>query len=138
MDKLYLDTNVILDYLQRRPGREYIESLLKLADKEAIILVTSVLNFATIFYLERKVGYSTSQIINRFSSLNRVILPVDQTVKSYESALQSGFSDFEDALQNFAAIESSCDYLITGNKKHFKKSVLQVLTSKEMIARLNK
>ena len=120
MDKLYLDANVILDFLQERSNSNYVQGIFIRAHNRELELLTSVLNFATIFYFESRAGYSTKEIIGGFRNLNRIIKPVDQTVLSYNSAIQSEFKDFEDALQYFAAIECSADCIITENKRGFK------------------
>lgn len=135
MDRLYLDANVILDYLQRRPNAEFIQKILLKAHNNQVTLFTSVLNFATIFYIEKRRGHTTKKILERFRLINKIISPVDQTAKSYTSALNSNFSDFEDALQYFAALERESTFIITGNKKDFKHSRIPVLTSKEYINR---
>ena len=135
MDRLYLDTNVILDYLQKRPNAEFIQKILLMAHKNQVRLFTSVLNFATIFYIEKRRGHTTKKILERFRLINMVISPVDQTAKSYKSALNSNFSDFEDALQYFAAIECESNFIITGNKRDFKHAEMPVLNSKEYINR---
>ncbi len=45
------------------------------------------------------------------------------------NALNSEFKDFEDALQNFSAIENGeINIILTRNIKDFKKSELAVLT----------
>jgi len=134
MDRLYLDTNIILDYLQNRPNAEFAEKILLKAHKKQIHLFTSVLNFATIYYIERRRGHKTKSIYKRFVLLNKIISTVDQSAQSYLSALKSDFSDFEDALQYFAAIESGSDFLITNNKKDFKRSSIPIRTAKEFIA----
>ncbi len=67
MDKLYLDANEILDYLQKKPETDYVEALLLRAHIKKLSLCTSVLNFATIFYIERRRGHPTKTILNRFS-----------------------------------------------------------------------
>ena len=135
MDKLYLDTNVILDYLQNRLNANFIERIFLEAHKKKVRLITSVLNFATIYYIEKRRGHRTKDIFNRFILLNKIITPVDQTTQSYSSALKSDFADFEDALQYFAAIENNSDFIITNNKKDFKRSAVPILTAKEYIAR---
>ncbi len=133
MDRLYLDANVIIDYLQKRPNAKYVQNILLLAHKNQVSLITSVLNFATIFYLEKRRGHTTKKILDRFRLINKVISTVDQTAKSYQSALDANFSDFEDALQYFAAVESQSNYLITNNKKDYKNSVIPVLSAKEYL-----
>jgi predicted nucleic acid-binding protein len=135
MDRLYLDANVILDYLQTRPNAEFVEKILLMGHNNQVSLITSVLNFATIFYIEKRRDHSTKKILSRFKLMNKVITPVDQTVQSYHAALNSNFTDFEDALQYFAAMESGSNFIITGNKKDFKHAVIPVLSSKEYINR---
>ena len=50
------------------------------------------------------------------------------------NALNSGFNDFEDALQNFSAIENGqIKIILTRNIKDFKKSELAVLTSETYV-----
>jgi len=137
MDRLYLDTNVILDYLQKRPNAIFAEKILLMAHKNQVSLITSVLNFATIYYIEKRRGHTTKKILERFRLINMVISPVDQTAQSYKSALISKFLDFEDALQHFAAIESKSTFLITGNKKDFIHSVIPVLTTQEYVMKNN-
>ena len=45
------------------------------------------------------------------------------------NALNSSFKDFEDALQNFSAIENGeISIILTRNLKDFKKSELAILT----------
>ena len=134
MDNLYLDTNVLLDYLQDRPNARFVENIFIRAHRKEIQLLTSVLNFATLYYFESRAGHTTSKIIERFKMLNRIIKPVDQTVNSYNSAIQSEFPDFEDALQYFAALENKADLIITANKKDFKRSSIPVFTAKEYVS----
>ena len=136
MDKLYLDANVILDYLQSRPNGIYTEKIFMKAHNKEVFLITSVLNFAIIYYVEKQRGYSRKEIFSRFSYINKVILTIGQSAQSYSSAIQSKFSDFEDALQYFAAVENGSNFLITGNKKDFKESVIPVLTARDYIARI--
>ena len=50
------------------------------------------------------------------------------------SALMSEFKDFEDALQNFAAInQGNINVIITRNIKDYKKSKIGVLTPENYI-----
>lgn len=96
-----------------------------------VIRKNRILNFATIFYLEKRRGHTTKKILDRFRLINKVIATVDQTAKSYQSTLDANFSDFEDALQYFAAVENQSNFFITGNKKDYKNSVIPVLSAKE-------
>lgn len=52
MDRLFLDTNVVLDLLgEREPFYDAAAKIATLADKGKINLIVSVLSYATVFYL---------------------------------------------------------------------------------------
>ena len=70
--------------------------------------------------------------ISKFKVLVEV-LPIDD--KILELSLVSDFSDFEDAIQYYTAIENEMDAIITRNKKDFKNINLPVLTAKEFLKR---
>jgi hypothetical protein len=48
-------------------------------------------------------------------------------------ALQSSFKDFEDAVQNFAAVAAGLDIIVTRNARDFKDSSLPVMSPSELI-----
>ena len=50
------------------------------------------------------------------------------------AALASDFSDFEDAVQNAAAIDSQIETIVTRNKADYHTSPLVVLTPEEFVA----
>ena len=53
-----------------------------------------------------------------------VILSVDQN--DIENAIESDFSDFEDAVQNSVASRNYCDIIVTRNISDFKKSKILI------------
>jgi hypothetical protein len=57
--------------------------------------------------------------------------------KVVDLAVQSMFTDFEDALQNFSAEETKIDIITTRNIKDFRHSAMAVLTRRELIVRLS-
>jgi hypothetical protein len=48
-------------------------------------------------------------------------------------AMASDFSDFEDAIQYYTALENEVDAIITRNLNDFKTSKLPVFTAKEFL-----
>ena len=50
------------------------------------------------------------------------------------AALGSGFVDFEDAVQNAAAIEANIEIIVTRNTTDYRTSLLTVLTPEEFVA----
>lgn len=136
MDKLLVDTNIVIDLLSRR--EEFYgeaQQLFTLSDYNKVKLFVSSLTIAnTHFLLSReKTGAEARKILIKFKILAKV-LPL--TDKILELALVSDFKDFEDAIQYHTALENDLEIIITRNKKDFKNSVLPVLTAKEYLLKI--
>ncbi len=138
MIHLLIDTNIVIDLLAKREDfYDEAASLFSLADKGELKLMISSLTFANTNYILSKLksAKEARKILQRFKILVE-ILNLDN--KIIELALSDeGFSDFEDGLQYYSAIENQVDIIITRNKKDFKSSKIPVLTAKEFIAREN-
>jgi hypothetical protein len=59
---------------------------------------------------------------------------VDEKTKTLLTALDSGFVDFEDAVQNAAAVENQVEVIVTRNREDYVTSSLIVLTPEEFVA----
>jgi predicted nucleic acid-binding protein len=137
MKKLLIDTNIVLDLLARRePFYEDAAKLFSLADKNQLILSISSLTMANTYYLLQKVNSGTvaKEILRKFKILTTVLALDD---KILDLALNdSGFSDFEDAVQYYTALENGQDIIVTRNLKDFKTSKIPVLTANEFLTTL--
>tara|TARA_B100000780_G_scaffold259592_1_gene210753 strand:+ start:1334 stop:1747 length:414 start_codon:yes stop_codon:yes gene_type:complete len=135
MKSLLVDTNIIIDLLAKR-DEFYNEAaqLFSLADKKEIKLKISSLSFAnTNDILTRiKSAKEAREILRKFKVLVDILNLDDRIIELAIS--DEKFTDFEDGLQYYSAIENSIDIIITRNKKDFKKSKLPVLTAKEFLA----
>lgn len=135
MEKLYVDTNIVLDLLQKREAF-YVEAqeLFTLADKKKVKLYVSSLTIANTHYLLSRHYHSgeARKILAKFKVLVEV-LSLDH--KIIDLALTSDLKDFEDAIQYYTALENNMDLIITRNKRDFKKQRIPVLTAKEYINR---
>jgi len=131
--RLFLDTNVILDLLgERDPFYDSIAKLATLADKEILTLVVSPISFATLNYLLTK--FESAQITQEKLRKFKIICEICKLDEHIiEKGLNSSFSDFEDALQYFSAVDSDCEIIITRNGKDFKKSLLPIMTADEYL-----
>ena len=133
MEKLFVDTDVVLDLLSaRQPHYKFAAELFSLADMESIRLYVSSLTFANVHYvLSKQLSASESRkLLLRFKTLVTV-LPVND--KIIELALSSSFADFEDAIQFYAAIENNISILLTRNLKDFKKATIPVMTPQQYL-----
>jgi predicted nucleic acid-binding protein len=133
---VYLDTNVLLDYILARV--EYLSSartLFALCETKAVRGSVSALSIANIVYIARKQAPSIAAetLVNKLSSLFTII-PL--TAADIKTAPKLGFSDFEDALQYCAALRSKADCIVTRNPKDFTESKIEIVSPDETIARL--
>lgn len=133
MDRILVDTNIVLDLLARR--QEFIieaQELFTLSDKKELKLYVSSLTFANTYYIlsqKMKLG-NARKILRKFKVLVEV-LPMDD--KIIDLSLESDFKDFEDAIQYHTAIENEVNIIITRNLKDFKTAKIPVLTAKDYI-----
>ena len=129
MDKVFVDTNVLLDYLAARsPFDKDAKTLMQRAELGQIELYVSVLSFCNIAYILRKLPPATD-VIQTLTDLSKLVslTPIDSAVVS--DALQSPFKDFEDAVQHFSALHfGGISWLITRNTADFAHSQIPVCT----------
>ncbi|UJP65950.1 type II toxin-antitoxin system VapC family toxin [Mongoliitalea daihaiensis] len=133
MDKLFLDTNVVIDLLgEREPFYESIAQIATLSDKEELCIVVSALTYSTVFYILSR--FEGSEIVKEKIRKFKVISETsDLTNQVIDKALTSNFRDFEDALQYFCALNSGAGVIITRNGKDFKDSELPVMSPDEYL-----
>jgi predicted nucleic acid-binding protein len=117
------------------------ENVLELAEKNIIEIFTSASCLLNLMYIMRSHKLSNKEIIvhvNNILSYSKLVNP-DNT--AFQTALSIGFSDPEDAVQYYTALQiRGIDYFITSNSKDYKKATpqLPVLTAIQFIALYNK
>lgn len=131
--KAFLDTDVIIDFLvDREPFSSDSSQLFELAETKRLTLLTSSLCIHNIHcFIKKKLDNKKAvAIIGELMEL----IEVQCTCKKHiDEATKSGFSDFEDAIQNSVASELKVDVILTRNIKDFKKSNSLVQTPKEFL-----
>ena len=134
MKKLFIDTNIVIDLLSRRePFFEEAAELFSLADKKQVELSVSSLTIANTSYaLFRHMDSNKAKSVLRKLRLILKILPLDDKIIGL-ALNDDTFSDFEDGLQYFTALENEQELIITRNLKDFKNSKLPTITAKQFI-----
>ena len=136
MNKVLIDTNIVIDLLAKRKGfYDEAAELFSLSDKKELKLTISSLTFANTNYVlaKQKSPKQAKKILRKFKVLVEIMNLDDKII---ELALSDDeFSDFEDGLQYYSALENGVDLILTRNKKDFKNSKIPVLTSKEYLAK---
>lgn len=134
MNKYFVDTDVILDLLTKRiPHFHFSAVLFTLAEMGKYELFTTPTVMANTFYILRKqLGNEGAKTALR--RLRIIIHIIDSSEKVIDQALNSAFSDFEDAIQCYTAINDGINCVITRNVKDYKASGIIVQTPEAFLA----
>ena len=135
MTRLFLDTNIVVDLLDRRePFCHDAVRLFTMAYHKQVQLIVSPMTFSTASFLLHKHGSEgVRNLLSNFRQLSGVASSNQRTV---DDSLASQFKDFEDAMQYYTALRAKADIIITRNCKDFTVSKLPVMTAKEYLATL--
>jgi len=138
MKRILIDTDVILDFFfDRKPHAAYAANILSHCERGHLEGFVTPVIISNIYYLLRRTA-KHKKVIENIKQLLTIIdvLQMDRLV--VEKALQSGFNDFEDALQNFAAVNNGkIDVILTRNVKDYKKSEIAVFTPESFEKMIN-
>lgn len=126
-----IDSDVCLDSITGRiPYSKHADRLLELVEEGVVKGVVSAESFSNIFYILRKLS-STKKSVQQIKNLRLLVSVGAIHETTIDSALESGWNDFEDALQHYCSVENDCDAIITRNVSDFKESVIPILTPSE-------
>ena len=127
MQKIFLDTNIVIDFLGERANfYQPAAKILTLADQKKIEIYTSPTSISNTYYLLSRFENTKIALekIRKFKVLCSISMMDDEVI---EKAINSDFKDFEDAMQYFSALASNCDLIVTRNEKDFKNIKIDIL-----------
>src|SRR5690606_555976 len=129
MDNVLIDTDVIMDFFfAREPFVEHATELFLLCENNEIKAYTTPVIISNVYYLLRKIS-KHEIIVEKLKQLLSIIDVLQMDKDVVLDALNSNFKDFEDALQNFSAIENgTISTILTRNIKDFQHSKLAIFT----------
>lgn len=134
MKNILIDTDVILDFFfDRKPFSEDSAIILSMCERNHIQGFVTPVIISNCYYLLRRTAQH-SKVIDKLKQLLTLVEVLNINKGIVIEALNSDFKDFEDALQNFAAVSNGeIDAIITRNVKDFKKSEIAVLTPESFL-----
>ena len=134
MKHVFLDTNVIIDFLaDRKPFSTTAAQIFNAAVSGRIKLYISGVSYNNIYYILRK-SLSHSVTVKLLNELCEMTEIADVTKIIIRNSLKSDFKDFEDAIQYHCALSlSKLDLIVTRDTKDFKKSILPVMNPQEAV-----
>ena len=138
MMNVFLDTNIIIDYMAKRD--EYYHDaavIMTLGFHRKIKIFVASMSFATASYILERHYHNNSgivkSVIRSFCGLCNITTVDSRTIFD---ALDSSFDDFEDGMQNSAAERCRADVIITRNTKDFSASSIECLQPQEFLERI--
>ena len=134
MKQIFIDTNVIIDFLaDRQPFSDYAAMIFQLAKDGKIGVHISAISFNNTYYILRKVT-SHKNVLKLLSEIEEYCGVQETNRTIIKKAMKSDFKDFEDAIQYFSAVQiGNIDIIATRDLKDFKKSELPVLSPETTI-----
>lgn len=138
MKIIFLDTNVIIDFLaDRRPFSVIAAEIFNAALSGNVKIFISSVSYNNIYYILRQ-SLSHTETIKLLEQLSEMTEIADVTEAIIKKSLKSEFKDFEAAIQyNCALTISKLDFIVTRDSKDFKKSTLPVMNPQEAISIIN-
>ena len=132
--KILVDTNVILDILQKREPffTDSYQALHKAieADAECLLSASAVTD---IFYILRKALQSPQMAKNRIEQLFQILTFADVQGVDIHTALMRSMPDFEDAVVDAVTERNGAAYILTRNIKDFAGSAVPAITPAEFL-----
>ncbi len=117
--KIFLDTNVILDFYDSERGHYQPAAIIfDLAYRGEVELSVCGLSFVNAFFLLRS-KYDKTLLYEKMRALFKLchVTPVDALI--IENALSEERQDFEDTVQFFSSQSIDADMILTRDKKGF-------------------
>ncbi|GAB6044914.1 PIN domain nuclease [Caminibacter profundus] len=144
MNKIYFDTNIIIDLLdsKRMTHKDSLKLLNFYVNDNNTELFINSDSLTNIFYILRhRVKLSFLDSIEKIENIKDMFEIVSIEKNEIEFAIEicknNEFKDFEDALQYICALKADCEMIVTNNIKDFRFSSIDVFSPKELIKKLN-
>ena len=138
MKKILIDTDVLLDFFfDRKPFSKDSAIILSLCERNILEGYITPVIISNIYYLLHRTA-KHEKVIEKLKLLLTILHVLQMDRHVIETALSSEFKDFEDALQNFAAINNGeIDVIITRNLKDYAKSTIGILSPESFVKLFN-
>ena len=138
MKNIFLDTNVVIDFLaDRKPFSLDAARLFNFCVLGKVKIYISAVSYNNIYYILRQ-SLSNSETIRLLDELSEMAEIADVTKSVIKKSLKTDFKDFEDAIQYYCALSlNKIDFIVTRDTKNFKKSTLSIMTATEAVGYLD-
>ena len=145
--KVFLDTNIFLEYFERRRQYQAVSQLLSAIEDGRLKAVVSAGCVYTLAYLVRselkRQGIHRPEQTIRLRQTLDIVLSLANVVGISHKRMVNGnndpaFDDIEDSFQYQCALQNKCDALITINLKDFSRAdspAMEILSPEEFVGK---
>ena len=116
MKRIFLDTNILIDYIDNRAGADDAEQIFACGFSGEVLLYASSLTFANMAYIIK--GRTQEEKYDALRQMAGIVEILPLGKQEVVSAIAQPVKDFEDMLQYQCAKAAGCDYIVTNDRRH--------------------
>ena len=132
MKRIFLDTNILIDYIDNRAGADAAEQIFACGFSGEALLFASSLTFANMAYIIK--DRTQEEKYDALRQMADVVEIVSLGKPEVKAAIDRPVKDFEDMLQYQCALSGLCDCIVTINAKDFREfSAIPIYTPDELL-----
>ena len=135
MKRIFLDTNILIDYIDNRAGADDAEQIFACGFSGEVMLFASSLTFANMAYIIK--GRSQKEKYDALKQMAGVVEILPLGKEEVMKAIAQPVKDFEDMLQYQCAKAAGCDYIITNDHRHYDFSDIPFFSSSTFVEQLD-
>ena len=132
--RIYLDTNVIIDFLiQREPFFEDSYKVIQLGLEGEVEIIISAGDINTVYYVIKKNLINATAAREKIFLLSNYIKICNATAEDITKAIILFVNDFEDAVVAAIARREKADFIITRNEEDFENSPVPAINPTQFL-----
>ena len=132
--KLLIDTNIVLDVLlKREPFYQNAVKVMNLAQYEDIQEYVSASAVTDIYYIAYKQIKDRKLVLDLIKRLLMVVSIAAVTEQEIRNALETGWRDFEDAVQYSVALLNEMEGLVTRNPRDYERAGIEIWSPEQVL-----
>ena len=135
MKRLFLDTNILIDYIDNRAGADEAEQIFACGFSGEAPLYATSLTFANMAYIIK--GRTQQEKYDALNQMAGVVEIIDLRKQEVIAAISQPVKDFEDMLQYQCAKTAGCDYIVTNDRRHYDFSDIPHFTSADFVKQID-
>lgn len=135
MKRVFLDTNILIDYIDSRAGADDAEQIFACGFSDEVLLFASSLTFANMAYIIK--GRTQEEKYDALRQMAEVVEIINLGKQEVMAAIAQPVKDFEDMLQYQCAKAADCDYIVTNDHRHYEFSDIPYFSSAVFVQHLD-